>query len=328
MGEEEVPRRRGARQGARPRRPRPHRAGGRSPRVGIRHDDHRPRSVRLGTDGSPTGRGTGRPRRAVLASRLRLAPHAVHRPHASSRQCRTTGEGEERHPHRQHRARRPHRRSGAWPTPSKSGQVAGAALDVFEKEPTVDHRLQMLPQVVATPHIAASTREGQELVGAETAAALRDFLQGRRHPQRGQLPLAVAGGVQATATLCGARGTAWHVHRTDERRAHSRGEPSLLRRTGAEPDRRHRQRRSCRPVQARALNRRHRRQRPKRGRRARHRNRRVAQHPRAKLHQPDLAEDPDGTRANAGSRARSSKKARRAWCWWMESPSKRHSKAR
>jgi D-3-phosphoglycerate dehydrogenase len=59
----------------------------------------------------------------------------------------------------------------------ESGQVAGAALDVFEKEPTVDHRLQLLPQVVATPHIAASTREGQELVGVETAAALRDFLR-------------------------------------------------------------------------------------------------------------------------------------------------------
>jgi D-3-phosphoglycerate dehydrogenase len=55
--------------------------------------------------------------------------------------------------------------------------VAGAALDVFVKEPTVDHRLQNLPQVVATPHIAASTAEGQELVGVETAAALRDFLR-------------------------------------------------------------------------------------------------------------------------------------------------------
>ncbi len=59
----------------------------------------------------------------------------------------------------------------------EAGQVGGAALDVFQKEPTVDHRLQMLPQVVATPHIAASTREGQELVGMETMAALRDFLR-------------------------------------------------------------------------------------------------------------------------------------------------------
>ena len=59
----------------------------------------------------------------------------------------------------------------------ESGHVAGAALDVFQKEPTVDFRLQNLPQVVATPHIAASTREGQELVGTETMTALRDFLR-------------------------------------------------------------------------------------------------------------------------------------------------------
>jgi D-3-phosphoglycerate dehydrogenase len=59
----------------------------------------------------------------------------------------------------------------------ESGQVGGAALDVFQQEPTVDHRLQSLPQVVATPHIAASTREGQELVGVETTSALRDFLK-------------------------------------------------------------------------------------------------------------------------------------------------------
>jgi D-3-phosphoglycerate dehydrogenase len=59
----------------------------------------------------------------------------------------------------------------------ESGQVGGAAVDVFVKEPTVDQRLQMLPQVIATPHIAASTREGQELVGLETITALRDFLK-------------------------------------------------------------------------------------------------------------------------------------------------------
>jgi D-3-phosphoglycerate dehydrogenase len=59
----------------------------------------------------------------------------------------------------------------------EAGHVAGAGLDVFEKEPTVDHRLQKLPQVIATPHIAASTVEGQELVGVETASALRDFLK-------------------------------------------------------------------------------------------------------------------------------------------------------
>jgi D-3-phosphoglycerate dehydrogenase len=59
----------------------------------------------------------------------------------------------------------------------KSGHIGGAALDVYTSEPTADHTLQMLPQVVASPHIAASTKEGQELVGVETATTLRDFLK-------------------------------------------------------------------------------------------------------------------------------------------------------
>ena len=58
----------------------------------------------------------------------------------------------------------------------ESGAVAGAALDVFEKEPPADWRLANLRQVVATPHIAASTVEAQEQVGVETAAAVREFL--------------------------------------------------------------------------------------------------------------------------------------------------------
>jgi len=58
----------------------------------------------------------------------------------------------------------------------ESGQVAGAGLDVFEIEPPADWRLARLPQVVATPHIAASTAEAQEQVGLETMAGVRDFL--------------------------------------------------------------------------------------------------------------------------------------------------------
>ena len=58
----------------------------------------------------------------------------------------------------------------------ESGHVGGAGVDVFEVEPPADWRLARLPQVVATPHIAASTSEAQEQVGIETIAGVRDFL--------------------------------------------------------------------------------------------------------------------------------------------------------
>ena len=59
----------------------------------------------------------------------------------------------------------------------ESGHVGGAALDVFDPEPPTDKRLTSLSQVIATPHIAASTTEGQELVGNETALQVRDYLK-------------------------------------------------------------------------------------------------------------------------------------------------------
>ena len=58
-----------------------------------------------------------------------------------------------------------------------SGQVGGAALDVFHQEPPADWSLVERPTVIASPHIAASTGEAQELVGVETAAAVRDYLR-------------------------------------------------------------------------------------------------------------------------------------------------------
>ncbi|MDP6581718.1 MAG: phosphoglycerate dehydrogenase, partial [Vicinamibacterales bacterium] len=57
------------------------------------------------------------------------------------------------------------------------GVVGGAGLDVFQTEPPTGTQVTGLPQVVATPHIAGSTREAQELVGLETATCVRDFLQ-------------------------------------------------------------------------------------------------------------------------------------------------------
>jgi D-3-phosphoglycerate dehydrogenase len=58
----------------------------------------------------------------------------------------------------------------------KEGRVAGAALDVFEDEPPpADHPLLGLEEVVATPHLGASTREAQEGVAVIVAEQMRDF---------------------------------------------------------------------------------------------------------------------------------------------------------
>ena len=54
----------------------------------------------------------------------------------------------------------------------RAGNVAGAALDVFENEPLSDRKLFDLPQVIGSPHIGASTHEATARIGDEVADIL------------------------------------------------------------------------------------------------------------------------------------------------------------
>ena len=62
----------------------------------------------------------------------------------------------------------------------KEGKVAGAAIDVFEKEPlSADSELLNLDNIILTPHLGASTEEAQVNVAIEVAEIVRDALLGR-----------------------------------------------------------------------------------------------------------------------------------------------------
>jgi D-3-phosphoglycerate dehydrogenase len=59
----------------------------------------------------------------------------------------------------------------------QEGKLAGAALDVFAKEPLKDSAYFGLDRVLLTPHIAGSTAEAQEAVGVQIALQVREYLK-------------------------------------------------------------------------------------------------------------------------------------------------------
>ena len=62
------------------------------------------------------------------------------------------------------------------------GRVAGAGIDVYSTEPCTDSPLFTLDQVVATPHLGASTDEAQERAGIAVAVSVRKALAGELVP--------------------------------------------------------------------------------------------------------------------------------------------------
>jgi D-3-phosphoglycerate dehydrogenase / 2-oxoglutarate reductase len=85
----------------------------------------------------------------------------------------------------------------------KEGTIAGAALDVFEEEPTTDSPLFALPNVVVTPHLGASTAEAQDRAGVTAAEQVATALSGAVPMHAINAPVPVGEGAEFVAQFSG-----------------------------------------------------------------------------------------------------------------------------
>lgn len=66
----------------------------------------------------------------------------------------------------------------------EAGDLAGAGLDVYEREPAISPKLMALPNVVLLPHMASATVEARAEMGEKVIVNIRTFLDGHRPPDR------------------------------------------------------------------------------------------------------------------------------------------------
>jgi len=64
------------------------------------------------------------------------------------------------------------------------GRIAGAGLDVYEREPSIDPKLLKLPNVVLLPHMGSCTIEGRVEMGEKVIVNIRTFVDGHKPPDR------------------------------------------------------------------------------------------------------------------------------------------------
>ncbi len=66
----------------------------------------------------------------------------------------------------------------------EAGQLAGAGLDVYEREPAIDPKLLKAKNVVLLPHMASATIEGRIEMGEKVIVNIKSYVDGHRPPDR------------------------------------------------------------------------------------------------------------------------------------------------
>ena len=66
----------------------------------------------------------------------------------------------------------------------RTGEIAGAGLDVFDREQTINPRIRDLPNVMMLPHMGSATRESRIEMGEKVIINIQTFIHGHRPPDQ------------------------------------------------------------------------------------------------------------------------------------------------